>query len=121
MVETTLAVISGIFLLTGGIFGIMGGIGLLRFPDFYSRLHAAGITDTLCAFLIIVGLVIQAGLALVSIKLMLILIFMVFTAPTASHALARAGLAAGDNPETIEGEPMRVAALGSRGESSSNS
>lgn len=121
MVETILAFISGIFLLTGGIFGILGGIGLLRFPDFYSRLHAAGITDTLCAFLIIIGLVIQAGLALVSIKLMLILIFMVFTAPTASHALARAGLAAGDDPATLESEPMEIAPLGSRGEPPSNS
>src|SRR6056297_3608273 len=95
MVETVLAFISGVFLLTGGLFGIVGGIGLLRFPDFYSRLHAAGITDTLCAFLIIVGLVIQAGLAMVSIKLMLILIFMVFTAPRASNGLARSRLGAG--------------------------
>jgi len=121
MAETVLAVISGIFLLTGGLFGILGGIGLLRFPDFYSRLHAAGITDTLCALLIIIGLVIQAGLALVSIKLLLILVFMVFTAPTASHALARAGLAAGDDPETLEGEPAPVAPLDSPGEPSSNS
>lgn len=121
MVELVLTVVSGIFLIAGGIFGILGGIGLLRFPDFYSRLHAAGMTDTLCAFLIIVGLIIQAGLALVSIKLALILIFMVFTAPTASHALARAGLAAGDDPETVESEPMHVATLDSTREPSSNS
>lgn len=121
MVETVLAFVSGIFLITGGLFGILGGIGLLRFPDFYSRLHAAGITDTLCAFLIIVGLMIQAGLALISIKLLLILIFMVFTAPTASHALARAGLAAGDDPNTVEEEPVSVAPLEPKGESSSNS
>lgn len=121
MAETILAIVSGVFLITGGLFGILGGIGLLRFPDFYTRLHAAGITDTLCAFLIIVGLVIQAGLALVSIKLMLILIFMVFTAPTASHALARAGMAAGDDPNTIESEPATVAKLDLPGESSSNS
>jgi len=121
MVETALAVISAACLLTGGAFGILGGIGLLRFPDFYSRLHAAGITDTLCAFLIIAGLVIQAGLALVSIKLALILIFLFFTAPTASHALARAGLAAGDDPRTLEGEPVRVPPHDSPGGSSSNS
>lgn len=121
MVESILAVVSGVFLLAGGLFGVMGGIGLLRFPDFYTRLHAAGITDTLCAFLIIVGLVIQAGLALVSIKLMLILVFMVFTAPTASHALARAGMAAGDDPGNLEDEPAPVAPLDSSGEPSSNS
>lgn len=111
MAETLLAVISGACLLTGGLFGILGGIGLLRFPDFYSRLHAAGITDTLCAFLIIFGLVIQAGLALISIKLLLILVFMVFTAPTATHALARAALAAGDDPHTIENESKGAAPL----------
>jgi multicomponent Na+:H+ antiporter subunit G len=95
-------VLSGIFLLTGGIFGVLGGVGLLRFPDFYTRLHAAGITDTLCAFLIIAGLLLQTGMALVSLKLLLILLFMIFTSPTASHALARAGLAAGVVPFTRE-------------------
>lgn len=100
MAELVLNVISGILLVTGGVFGILGGIGLLRFPDFYARLHAAGITDTLTALTIVAGLVIQAGLALVSIKLLLILLFMIFTSPTASHALARAGLAAGLVPHT---------------------
>jgi len=113
MAETLLAVVSGICLLAGGLFGILGGIGLLRFPDFYTRLHAAGITDTLCAFLIIAGLIIQAGLALVSVKLLLILVFMVFTAPTASHALARAALAAGDDPNTLENESRGAARLDS--------
>ena len=98
MVETALEVISWVLLLTGGLFGIMGGIGLVRCPDFYSRLHAGGITDTLCAFLIIVGLILQAGLALPSLKLALILIFFVFTAPTASHALAHAARADGIEP-----------------------
>ena len=83
MVETALEVVSWVLLLAGGLFGIIGGIGLIRFPDFYSRLHAGGITDTLCALLIIAGLIIQAGLALASVKLALILIFFVFTAPTA--------------------------------------
>lgn len=106
MVEILLTWISAALLLTGGVFGILGGIGLLRFPDFYSRLHAAGITDTLCALLIIAGLLIQAGLSLISIKLMLILLFLLFTAPTASHALARAAMAeqAAPAPREREGE-----------------
>ncbi|MDT8409644.1 MAG: monovalent cation/H(+) antiporter subunit G [Wenzhouxiangellaceae bacterium] len=108
MAESVLMVISSACLLLGGLFGILGGIGLLRFPDIYSRLHAAGITDTLCALLIITGLVIQAGLALVSIKLLLILLFMIFTAPTASHALARAALAHGIKPETSNHSRTRV-------------
>lgn len=108
MAEAILDVISAIMLLAGGVFGILGGIGLLRFPDLYGRLHAAGITDTLCAFLIIGGLLIQAGLALVSIKLALILLFMIFTAPTASHALARAALAAGIEPGTADNTKSRA-------------
>ena len=107
MVETALESLSWVLLLTGGLFGIMGGIGLVRFPDFYSRLHAGGITDTLCAFLIIVGLILQAGLALPSLKLGLILIFFVFTAPTASHALAHAARADGIEPAVAD-EPDNV-------------
>ena len=102
MVETALEVVSWVLLLAGGLFGIIGGIGLIRFPDFYSRLHAGGITDTLCALLIIAGLIIQAGLALASVKLALILIFFVFTAPTASHALAHAARADGIEPAVAD-------------------
>ncbi|MCA1779940.1 MAG: monovalent cation/H(+) antiporter subunit G [Xanthomonadaceae bacterium] len=112
MADTLLTVLSSACLLLGGLFGIFGGIGLLRFPDFYSRLHAAGVTDTLCALLIITGLIIQAGLALVSIKLALILLFMLFTAPTASHALARAALADGIEPESVENSPQARAVNG---------
>lgn len=90
---------SWILLLGGGLVGILGGIGLLRFPDFYSRLHAAGMTDTLCALMIVTGLILQAGFTLLSVKLALILLFLLFTSPTAAHALARAGLDDGLDPE----------------------
>ncbi|MFU8876984.1 MAG: monovalent cation/H(+) antiporter subunit G [Wenzhouxiangellaceae bacterium] len=103
MVESVLQVLSWVFLLTGGLFGIIGGIGLLRFPDFYTRLHAAGITDTLCALLIVAGLIIQAGLGLASLKLALILLFLLFTAPTATHALAHAAMVDGVEPELADG------------------
>lgn len=100
MAESLLDLLSAMLLLTGGAFALFGGIGLVRFPDFYSRLHPAGITDTLATFLIVFGLLIQVGISLVSIKLVLILLFMAFTAPTATHALARAGLVAGRVPLT---------------------
>jgi multicomponent Na+:H+ antiporter subunit G len=116
MVDLALTILSAVMLLTGGVFGLLGGIGVVRFPDFFSRLHAAGMTDTLCAFLIIGGLVIQAGLSLLSIKLVLILLFMIFTTPTASHALARAGLAAGFAPQTADDTAPRA----DRGGASSN-
>lgn len=102
MIELLVMVLAWLFLLAGGAFGIIGGIGLLRFPDFYTRLHAAGVTDTLCALLIVLGLVLQAGLSLLSIKLLLILLFLLFTAPTATHALASAALAGRVSPKLDE-------------------
>lgn len=111
MAETILDVISWICLLTGGAFGVLGGLGLLRFPDFYTRLHAAGMTDTLCALLIVTGLALQSGLSMLTVKLLLILLFLLFTAPTATHALARAAMVdrikprvAGDQDEAVPGE-----------------
>ena len=73
--------------------------GMHRFPDFFSRLHAAGITDTLCAALILLGLGLQSGLTLASFKLLLVFTFLLFTSPTASHALANAALHGGIKPQ----------------------
>lgn len=80
-------ILSWVFLVTGGALGVIGGIGLLRFPDFYSRLHAVGITDTLCAALILLGLGLQAGWSFESVKLLLIYAFLFFTSPTSSYSL----------------------------------
>ncbi len=91
--------LSWVMLLSGGVVGAIGGLGLIRFPDFYTRLHAAGMTDTLCALLIIGGLILQAGLSILTVKLALILLFLLFTAPTASHALARAATVDGVEPQ----------------------
>ncbi|MBK1700770.1 monovalent cation/H(+) antiporter subunit G [Thiococcus pfennigii] len=92
-------------MLLGGVFlGVSGAVGLFRFPDFYTRLHAAGVTDTLCAALILGGLMVQAGWSLVSIKLAFILLFLWYTSPTASHALAKAALRAGLGPRLAEKE-----------------
>ncbi|MEN8711770.1 MAG: monovalent cation/H(+) antiporter subunit G [Arenicellales bacterium] len=93
-----LDILSWVFLVAGGLLGIIGGIGIHRFPDFFTRLHAAGITDTLCAALILSGLGLQSGFSLVSFKLVLIFAFILFTSPTASHALANAALHGGVKP-----------------------
>jgi multicomponent Na+:H+ antiporter subunit G len=93
-----LDILSWIFLVAGGLLGIIGGIGIHRFPDFFTRLHAAGTTDTLCAALILIGLGLQSGLTLASFKLVLIFAFILFTSPTASHALANAALHGGLEP-----------------------
>ena len=87
-----------IFLVAGSVFVLAGGIGLLRFPDFYSRIHAAGITDTMGAWLILIGLMFSAGLTLVTVKLVVLLIFLVLTSPLSSHALAKAAFMRGLKP-----------------------
>lgn len=79
-------------IVAGSLFAITGGVGLHRFPDFFTRLHAAGVTDTMGAVLILLGLMVQAGWTLIAVKLFLILGFLMFTSPTATHALARAAL-----------------------------
>jgi multicomponent Na+:H+ antiporter subunit G len=85
-----LDIISGALMLIGAAFVLIGSAGLLRLPDALTEIHAAGITDTLGVGLIILGLVVKAGLTLVSVKLLIILLVLVFTNPAASHALARA-------------------------------
>lgn len=91
-------VLSWFCILTGGFFCISGGIGLLRFPDFYTRMHAAGVTDTLGAGLILLGLMFQAGLTLITVKLLLIYVFLLVTGPASSHAMAKAALHSGHQP-----------------------
>ncbi|MFO1428808.1 MAG: monovalent cation/H(+) antiporter subunit G [Candidatus Competibacteraceae bacterium] len=87
-------------LLAGGMaILLIGSLGLLRMPDFYTRLHPAGMTDTLGAGLVLLGLMLQAGPTLVAIKLLLILLLLWFTSPVASHALARAALSDPENPK----------------------
>jgi len=86
------------FVVSGSLFVITGGIGLLRFPDFYTRIHAAGITDTMGAWLILIGLMFSAGWTLVTAKLVMLLIFLVMTSPLASHALAKAAFMRGLRP-----------------------
>ena len=98
MTAIVLDIVSWALLLTGGGFAIVGAIGLLRFPDVYARMHAAGITDTLGAGLIVGGLMVQAGFTQVTIKLGLILIFMMFTSPTSTYALANAAFSRGLKP-----------------------
>lgn len=98
--ETALDILSWVLLLGGGAFVIIGGIGLLRLPDFYTRLHAAGMTDTLGAGLIILGMMVEGGLSLVTVKLVLLGVLIFLTSPTATHAIANAAFTAGLEPWT---------------------
>jgi len=89
-------------LISGCILCLIGGWGMIRLPDMYTRMHGASIIDTLGIGLILVGLMFQAGLTLITAKLVLILIFVFFTSPTATHALARAALNGGLKPEVLD-------------------
>ena len=81
---------SGVFLLIGSFLCLTGGLGILRFPDFYTRMHAVGITDTLATAMILIGLILHNPDFLVDVKLVIILLMTIFISPTASHALANA-------------------------------
>ena len=85
-------IVSWILLVTGGLVLLTGAVGMIRFPDFFTRLHAASVIDTLGCMLIVLGLILQAGFSIVTIKLILIVIFILFTSPSAAHALAKASL-----------------------------
>jgi multicomponent Na+:H+ antiporter subunit G len=90
--SAALDVISWVCLVGGGFFCIVGGIGLMRMPDFYTRMQAASLTETLGAGLILLGLLIQAGLTLIGAKIVMVGLLIFFTSPTATHALAKAAL-----------------------------
>ena len=95
MIDLTLDIISWFLLLTGSILVLIGAFGIWRLPDFYTRLHPAGLTDTMGAGLILLGLLLQTETFMVGIKLLIITTFLLFTSPTTCHATARAALAAG--------------------------
>lgn len=89
---------SWILLVAGGAFCVVGGIGLLRMPDFYTRVHAASVAETLGVGLILLGLMLQSGFTLVTVKLAIIVLLVVFTSPVATNALTKAGMTRGIEP-----------------------
>ena len=98
MLEMLLDILSWLLLTIGGLFVFIGGVGAIRMPDLYTRMHAASITDSIGPILIITGILLQSGLSLASVKLLAILLFLLLTGPTASNALASAALLAGQKP-----------------------
>jgi len=81
-----------ILILLGLFFLLTGAIGLYRFPDYFTRMHAAGKCDTLGSLLIVSGLAVYQGLSVGSVKIVFIAVFIFWTSPTATHAIARAAL-----------------------------
>ena len=92
MLAGMVTVLSSVCLLLGAFLIISGAVGVLRFPDFFTRMHAAGVTETLATTLILLGLMLLAGWSIMSFMLLLILLFILITSPVASHALTKAAL-----------------------------
>ncbi len=92
-------VFSWIAILLGSAFMLIGAIGTLRFPDFWSRVHAVSVTDSAGMLLLTLGMCIQGGFTLVTVKLIIIGIFLFITGPTATHAVANAAFVSGFLPK----------------------
>ena len=95
MMDAVISVLAAICLGAGAFFAVVGCLGLVRMPDLYTRMHAASVTDTLGAGLLLFGMMLHAGPTLVSAKLLILGLLIFFSSPTATHALARAALARG--------------------------
>ncbi|MEX0807274.1 MAG: monovalent cation/H(+) antiporter subunit G [Dongiaceae bacterium] len=97
-----LDILSWTMMFGGSFFMVTSGIGMVRLPDLFARLHSAGLADTGGAALLLLGMILQAGFTLVTVKLLLIGLFIFLTAPAASHAVAHAALIGGllaDDPD----------------------
>ena len=96
--QLVITILSGFFIFIGTICLLIGALGLLRLPDVYCRIHAVGIIDTAGAGFIIMGLAIYEGISLITFKLLLIGIFLFFTSPIATHAVAQVAYKSGVLP-----------------------
>ena len=90
--------VAGVFLAVGSFFLIVGAVGLMRMPDVFTRMHATSVSDTLGAGFLFLGMMVEGGFTLVTVKLVIILVLFFFTGPLATHALARGALAVGVKP-----------------------
>ena len=88
-------IISTLFMAAGALVMILGPVGLLKFPDFYTRIHAAGKGDTLGQILVIFGCMIYEGFTFITIKLLFVALFYLFAGPCSTHALMKAAYVTG--------------------------
>jgi len=95
-------IVSWVLMGSGAILALIAGLGVLRLPDVFTRMHAAGIGDTLAAGLILGGLMVQGGFSLVTIKLIFVFLLLQMTSPTSTHALAKAALTGRVKPKLAD-------------------
>jgi multicomponent Na+:H+ antiporter subunit G len=117
--DLVISVLSGAFLFSGAFFVLAAGVGVLRLPDVFSRLHAAGMKDTMGSALTLIGLMFLGGLSLVTVKLILIWILLWFTCSVATHSVARAAFLGGVRP-VLAGHQNEAAAAPSPPQSAVN-
>ena len=105
--------VAGVLVVAGAVFVLIGAFGVVRLPDFWARLHAASIGDSAGMLLLFAGMAVHSGLTLVTVKLILIGIFLFLTGPTSTHATANAAFVSGLRPREAPGlsadEPLEVA------------
>ena len=89
---------AAVLMLGGTVFMLLGSIGIVRLPDFYSRTHASGKIDTMGIMLLLAGLAVHEGLTLNTFKLVLVIVFVAAANPVGAHALARSALKFGLKP-----------------------
>ena len=93
-----LEIVGAFLLIAGAVFMLVGSLGIIRLPDFYSRTHAATNVDTLGIFLFVIGLAVKEGASLISVKLAVVAVFVLLVNPVGTHALASSALNYGLKP-----------------------
>ncbi|HSF94203.1 MAG TPA: monovalent cation/H(+) antiporter subunit G [Thermohalobaculum sp.] len=106
--DQVIDILSWAALVGGGFFYVVGAIGLNRMPDIFTRMHAVSVSETLGVGLMVLGMALQAGLSLVTVKLVIIMVVMMWTGSVATHALARAALHDGEKPLLADAEGQLV-------------
>jgi monovalent cation/proton antiporter, MnhG/PhaG subunit len=99
MIASILAVVSGLLLLAGGLFALVGALGILRFPDLYTRMHAASKAGTLGSGFVLIAVAVASADLSVALRAGAAVIFLMLTAPISAHLLARAACLAGYEPD----------------------
>lgn len=111
MMIVVVDILSWASFIVGSFFLLIGSLGMLRLQDFWARLHAASIIDSAGVGLILFGMMLQTGLTLVTVKIALIVLFLLITGPTASHAVANAAFVSGSRPmdmvDDVTAEPKK--------------
>ena len=114
MTQLLIEIASWLLIVAGSFFTLVGALGLVRMPEVFTRMHAASVIDTLGVGLLILGMILQAGLSLVTLKLLILLALFFFIAPVVTHALARACLHEGIEPLLAEDRRPKAKPPGGR-------